>query len=66
MTDTERLDFLLQYFCIDDIGDEEYCKGICISSEALEEKLSFLQDGSSNIELWNEDLRCVIDRTMQD
>ncbi len=65
ITDTNRLDFLLQYFYIDDIGDEEYCKGMCISHEALEEKLSFTPNGSSNIELWKEDLRTVIDRAIK-
>ena len=40
-TDTERLDFLLQFFEIDDIGDETFVLGVRIDYETLETRLSF-------------------------
>lgn len=36
----KMLDFLLQYFSIDDIGDEFYVPGVCIRWEELEENLT--------------------------
>ena len=40
-TDTERLDFLLQFFEITDIGDETYVLGVLVDHDSLEERLSF-------------------------
>ena len=63
-TDTERLDFLLSEICIDDIGDEESVKGICIRYEDLENRLTCGDNYTSNIETWEDDLRDVIDRAI--
>ena len=66
ITDTERLNFLLQYFCIDDIGDEDSFPGVCINSEALENILTWSPEYNSvNVETWDDDLRDVIDRAIQ-
>lgn len=59
ITDTERLDFILKYFCIDDVGDEEYIPGVCINEEKLADELSI------GIYLnWDDNLRDVIDRAI--
>ena len=38
-TDTERLDFILEYFHIDDIGDDIPCIGVVCRYESLESAL---------------------------
>ncbi len=59
MNDTERLDFILKYFRIDDVGDEDYCPGVCIREEALADVLSI------GVKLdWDDNLRDVIDRAI--
>ena len=68
-TDTDRLDYLLQFIRIDDVGDEEYCKGIVVDSEKLEEKVGLGPENSDRIMRgtihdWDDDLRDVIDRAM--
>ena len=40
-TDTDRLDFLLSQFRIDDVGDESYIPGIVINYEDLENLLTW-------------------------
>lgn len=39
--DTERLNYLLQYFEITDIGDDKFQFGVSVDSEQLEYDLSF-------------------------
>jgi hypothetical protein len=68
-TDTDRLNYLLQFIRIDDVGDEEYCMGIVVDHESLEEKVGLGPEGSDRImrgtiQTWNDDLRDVIDRAM--
>jgi hypothetical protein len=68
-SDTDRLNYLLQFIRIDDVGDEEYCKGIVVDHESLEEKVGLGPEGSDRIMRgtirdWNDDLRDVIDRAM--
>lgn len=68
-TDTDRLNYLLQFIRIDDVGDEEYCKGIVVDNEKLEDKVRLGPEGSDQIlrgtiHGWNDDLRDVIDRAM--
>jgi len=70
-TDKERLDFLLRYISIEDVGDESYCPGVVVRSEALEEALSHGpkadEDGyyPNTIERWGDDMRDVIDRAIR-
>jgi len=59
ITDTERLDFLLNYFTIDDIGDEKYVCGTVILADELE---TVLQTGVHVTRVPN--LRTVIDRAI--
>jgi len=67
-TDTDRLNYLLQFIHVDDVGDEYYCKGIVVNGDSLEEKVGFgpmvngRMDGT--VKEWNDDLRDVIDRAM--
>ncbi len=68
MDDTQRLDFILKYFSIDDIGDEFVVRGVCINSESLELDLTYGKsvDGKSPplIKDWNDNLRDIIDRAI--
>lgn len=41
ITDADRLKFLLKFFSIDDIGDEQYTPGVCIRHEELEDVLTW-------------------------
>lgn len=68
LTDTDRLNYLLQFICVDDVGDEEYCKGIVVSGERLEEEVGFgpMVNGrmEPTVKDWGDDLRDVIDRAI--
>lgn len=66
-SDTDRLNFLLRHFRVDDCGDEDFCPGIVISSEALEDDLfKGFCDGVDRdaITCLQDDVRNVIDRAM--
>ena len=69
MTDTERLNFILNYFVTDDIGDETYVPGVCIDHERLEEDLTWgvEENGQrqSHYKNWDEDLRSIIDKAIE-
>ncbi len=41
LTDTDRLNFLLKYFAVEDIGDEDYCPVVVIRAEELEDVLTW-------------------------
>ena len=55
--DTRRLDFLLKYMVIDDVGDDEACPGVLVRSDSLEGDLC-----NGNRIGWDDNLRDVIDR----
>ena len=67
-TDTQRLNWLLQYFLIDDIGDEFACPGIVIRAEELEDALSFGPDDNTvdrpSMVAFGDNIRDVIDRVI--
>jgi hypothetical protein len=58
-SDTERLDFLLRFLSVEDVGDEDFILGVVVSPEALEEAI-----GVSGVLDWKEDLRTIIDRAI--
>jgi hypothetical protein len=64
--DKDRLDFILRFLSIDDIGDDVATFGIVVDHEALEDALSWgRRSGGKSPALvygWNDDLRDVIDR----
>lgn len=67
ITDTERLDFILKYIEIDDIGDEEYIPGVIVAYEFLEDKLSFgpmVNDRAPGLCRHGDSLRDVIDKAI--
>lgn len=70
MTDTERLNFILEHFELDDIGDDRFCPGVIIDSENLEERLSFgkFKNGraKSLISSFDDDLRTIIDKAIKE
>lgn len=59
MNDTDRLNFILKYMCIDDVGDEEYVPGINVDYESLCEELQ-----KYNPIKFNDNIRDVIDRAI--
>jgi hypothetical protein len=67
-TDTDRLNYLLQFIRVDDVGDEEYCKGIVVNGDSLEEKVGYgpMVNGrmEGTVKEWEDGLRDVIDRSM--
>ena len=62
--DTERLDFLLKYFRIDDIGEEEVAFGVGIKYEDLETALSY-NECSPAVKAHDDNLRDIIDRAIR-
>ena len=40
MTDTDRLNFLMQFLSYDDVGDEDYVPGVVVRWEDMEEAFS--------------------------
>ena len=73
-TDTERLDFLLKFISIDDVGDEHCVPGVVVRSEDLEEKLSVREYqevkpgvmGNPIMCHFGENLRVTIDRAIDE
>lgn len=74
MNDTDRLNFILKYFTIDDIGDEEAVPGICINHEGLEDDLTWgVPHGELNTrkshfqgpDYWKNDIRDIIDKAIE-
>jgi len=46
-TDADRLRFLLTFFSIEDIGDEDFTPWVCVRSEDLEDALTWRKIGES-------------------
>ena len=68
--DTKRLEFLLQFFGIEDVGDEDFCPGLALDYDALMEKVGYGPPDEkerrwSNVLSRDDDLRDVIDRALQ-
>jgi hypothetical protein len=40
-SDTDRLDFLLGFLSIGDVGDEDVCFSVIVDAESMEEKLGY-------------------------
>ena len=59
-TDTERLDFLLRWFSVEDVGDEEFAPGVVIHQEQLEDRLTGVLTEVTD------DLRTVLDKALDD
>jgi hypothetical protein len=61
-TDTDRLNYLLKYISIDDVGDEESVPGVVVKSERLETELTLGPDHAEKemvkfVHDWDDDLR---------
>ena len=67
-SDTDRLNFILSHFAIDDIGDEWFVPGVVISHEELEMKLTFGKFAKDRypalVSSLDDDLRTVIDKAI--
>ena len=69
-TDTDRLNHLLKYISIDDVGDEESVLGVVVANERLETELTLGPDHAEKemVKLahdWDDNFRDVIDRSME-
>ena len=68
ITDIDRLDFLLKWMTVDDIGDYAPCPGVVVDSEAIEDALSYgppMEDGRRPCLCdWSDDMRSVIDKAI--
>lgn len=68
ITDTERLDYLLGFILLTDVGDADFCPGVVVDQETMEDRLSFGRadiDGKAEaICKFGDDLRAVIDRAI--
>jgi hypothetical protein len=68
-TDTDRLDFLLQFFSVQDTGDEDVCPGMIVDTDAVSDAFDYGQLANESIGLmcgWiNNDMRRVIDNAIE-
>ena len=67
--DTARLDFLLRFIRIDDVGDSDpTLKGVVIKCEEMSDAIGFgpIKDNDADrlIKEWDDNLRTVIDRAI--
>lgn len=58
--DTKRLDFLLRFMSIEDVGDEESVPGVVVQGENMEHEL-----GVAGVTGWDDGIRDIIDRAIQ-
>lgn len=67
-TDTDRLNYLLKFIFVDDVGDYDCAKGVVVKYENMELELTSgpVVDGCMEnlVQEWDDDLRDVIDRSM--
>jgi len=65
MTDTQRLEFLMRFFRVDDCGDETVCPGMIVDTDAVSEAFDFGPLANETVTLmggWqNPDMRRAID-----
>jgi hypothetical protein len=67
-TDSQRLDYLLRFLSIDDVGDDNPCSGVVVRGECLSEALtSYQAPGIDPVHLveFGDPLRRVIDRAIE-
>lgn len=69
MSDTERLNFLLRFVRIDDVGDEHFFPNVIVDQEKMEEAIGFGPPNAagrmmSNVHSLHDDIRDVIDRAI--
>ena len=70
MDDTDRLDFLLKFIKVDDIGDDLPCPGIVVNHESMEDSLSWGVANSNHqrpslVQTWDANPRTVIDKAIE-
>lgn len=68
LNDTDRLEFLLRFIQVADIGDEEYIPGVVVSTEDLEDTLTYgPHTGKDRINQCEKDIdmRLIIDRSIR-
>ena len=68
MTDTERLEFLMRFFRVEDTGDEDVCPGMVVDPDAVSEAFDCGPLADETVTLmggWhNPDMRRAIDKAM--
>jgi len=68
MSDTERLEYLMQFFTVDDTGDEQVCPGVIVDTDAVSEAFDCGPLAGEVVTImggWqNPDMRRVIDKAI--
>ena len=68
MTDTERLEFLMRFFRVEDTGDEDVCPGMIVDTDAVSAAFDFGPLADETVTLmggWhNPDMRRAIDKAI--
>ncbi len=65
LEESHRLSFLLQFITVEDVGDDQFCPGVVVQQESMEDALTFGQ-GNKVMVSTDDDLRDVIDRAMKE
>ena len=68
ITDTERLEFLMKFFTVDDIGDEHVFPGVVVDADEVSDAFSYAVEGEVVTMLYgwqNPDMRRVIDKAIK-
>lgn len=68
LTDTDRLEYLMRFFRVDDAGDEDVCPGVFVDTDAVSEAFdcgAIADERVSLLDGWqNPDMRRVIDKAI--
>ena len=48
-SDTERLEFLLRFLSVEDVGDEDFIPGVVVNPDALEEAIGMSEANGDNL-----------------
>ena len=68
MTDTQRLEFLMRFFRVEDTGDESVCPGMVVDTDAVSEAFDFGPLADETVTLmdgWHDpDMRRAIDKAI--
>jgi len=68
ITDTDRLEFLMRFFTVDDVGDDSICPGMVVYADSVSEAFDFgplADEEVTSLGGWrNPNMRRVIDKAI--
>ena len=67
MNDTERLEFLMRFFRVEDVGDDDVCPGMIVDADAVSNAFDCGPLADETVTSWgwhNPDMRRAIDKAM--